>query len=1335
NNIATDQSYLLVGDNGSVPKWLVTGAPAGQHNILSRIWKVQERGTIGSVKLSFFAPRSGFNTVLPQGNETGKLYLTISPDAVFNDNNNTVLPLTFDGKYWTANADLTSGQFFTIYKEVDYPGGIVTAPMVWYRADVPGPTPTTKWYDQGVSDGDVTATAAFTDPKTSTRLANYNPSYTFDGVKFFTSAVSDLSFLIADQDLFGVSMQTSTGTTGLKLFFGLGTNATSYARNAIGFSNNRPAFLNTGTNGVDYIGMSTNTTGLNWQLLQGSRTASTVTQSSWGEAGFQTSSVASGVTIGTLDHISVGTHRYAGSQNSIFDGWVPEVMAFGQTLTTDQRNRVRTYLGLKYGITLDHNYFDGTGTGTGTLIWDRVANNGFNKNIFGIGRDDIQRLHQRQSRSINPQQLLIIGNNNTIGTLNDASTGNDISTNKSYLILGDDGADLSLNYTPVQGKYYFNRKWKLQETGTIGSVKIRVPAFGNTSSTNTLPNFSGSALINNSDVYLAVDNDGNFSNGGTTFTKMTAVGTGTTAAYEVNIDLTSASPFLMLAVDQLTTDTDSDDIKDVDDIDDDNDGVLDITEYGTCANNFDFSSTRLGTASNTYTINGTSVTQVSTQTWNNGSDVNGNVALGGTHAITLSFNKPTQLRFLHANNTSASFINTNKWTITSGGSIFRFTDQKTELNVSSNTLGATSFTTKSATNNDAESWVMITSPVTSIRILADYPSTATVSDLRIQMICDVDTDADGQVNRLDLDSDGDTCPDAREAAASSSATAATFKFTGNVGTNGLVNTLETTADNGVLNYNSVYSTFALNNILIRCLDNDNDGITDAVDLDDDNDGVLDIDEQVSCTYPAHSINTLTYTGNGTVTSPDATTINSSHGSVWVSKYSTQNFKLPIHLEWTTNTSGIGMFGLLPVPNTQTVSNWNDGGYKVYHDASTIYGYFPKAWNFTKTYVANTKMEIDISTSGLVTVKQNGILIRKFQGVIADYKLTVSSYSSKTYSNVKLTSYSISGTCVELDTDGDGIVNRYDLDSDDDGCNDAVEAGAASVTAQVPFTGSVGANGVPDLLETSSESGLVSYENTYDAFALTKTKIVCEDTDSDGVFNHLDIDDDNDGVLDIEEQKTCVYQDEILDDLAFTGNTIVSAYDNLIVVNAPGSSWTSSYSNTLFKLPLHLEFTTDVSGSAMIGLLPVSGTQTVSNWTDGSYKFYVSGSSYYGKMPSTSWNFSGTYTANTRFEIDITEQGILTAKIGGNVLHRVQVPVEKYRLVLSSPSTTEKTFSNVKFSEWGTDAVCTDMDTDKDGIVNRLDIDSDGDGCNDGVEAGAVLKTVTVPITTPVGTNG
>ena len=30
--------------------------------------------------------------------------------------------------------------------------------------------------------------------------------------------------------------------------------------------------------------------------------------------------------------------------------------------------------------------------------------------------------------------------------------------------------------------------------------------------------------------------------------------------------------------------------------------------------------------------------------------------------------------------------------------------------------------------------------------------------------------------------------------------------------------------------------------------------------------------------------------------------------------------------------------------------------------------------------------------------------------------------------------------MDEDLDGDGLINRYDLDSDNDGCSDAVEAG-------------------------------------------------------------------------------------------------------------------------------------------------------------------------------------------------------------------------------------------------------------------------------------------------------
>jgi hypothetical protein len=163
NNIATDKSFLMVGDNGAVPKWSATGAPAGQNIILSRIWKVQETGTIGSVKLSFYSGKAGTPTVIPNASAADvKLNLYISPDAVFNDNNNTVVALTFDGKYWNANVDLTNGQFFTLVKDIDGPGCIDVGPVLWFKANQPGATPTTVWEDQSGNAGDVTAPTGVT---------------------------------------------------------------------------------------------------------------------------------------------------------------------------------------------------------------------------------------------------------------------------------------------------------------------------------------------------------------------------------------------------------------------------------------------------------------------------------------------------------------------------------------------------------------------------------------------------------------------------------------------------------------------------------------------------------------------------------------------------------------------------------------------------------------------------------------------------------------------------------------------------------------------------------------------------------------------------------------------------------------------------------------------------------------------------------------------------------------------------------------------------------------------------------------------------------------------
>lgn len=97
----------------------------------------------------------------------------------------------------------------------------------------------------------------------------------------------------------------------------------------------------------------------------------------------------------------------------------------------------------------------------------------------------------------------------------------------------------------------------------------------------------------------------------------------------------------------------------------------------------------------------------------------------------------------------------------------------------------------------------------------------------------------------------------------------------------------------------------------------------------------------------------------------------------------------------------------------------------------------------------------------------------------------------------------------LDSDNDGILNDVDLDGDNDGIYDIVEAGNGNLDLNndgridVGF-GSVGSNGVFDVIETTPDSGVLA------------PAYVGPDTDSDGDEDAMDFDSDGDGCLDVIE---------------------------------------------------------------------------------------------------------------------------------------------------------------------------------------------------------------------------
>ncbi|MDY2587805.1 LamG-like jellyroll fold domain-containing protein [Winogradskyella aquimaris] len=191
--------------------------------------------------------------------------------------------------------------------------------------------------------------------------------------------------------------------------------------------------------------------------------------------------------------------------NGSFDGRIAEVITYSATNNdgdlTQARNRIQSYLAIKYGITLGVN---GTSqdyvNSDGTVIWDQSANSGYNYDIAGIGRDDVSELNQKQSRSVNDatdgtgriEGVITMGLTDIYDTNSENKNLNPTSFgDKEFLMWGSNGADLNLAASTITVNMSagispalttnvsftaMQRIWKVVESGgDIPRVKVRIP--------------------------------------------------------------------------------------------------------------------------------------------------------------------------------------------------------------------------------------------------------------------------------------------------------------------------------------------------------------------------------------------------------------------------------------------------------------------------------------------------------------------------------------------------------------------------------------------------------------------------------------------------------------------------------------------------------------------------------------------------------------------------------------------------------------------------------------------------------------------------------------------
>ncbi len=541
-----------------------------------------------------------------------------------------------------------------------------------------------------------------------------------------------------------------------------------------------------------------------------------------------------------------GTNRY-------WNGPIAEIITFQNPNSATQQNIVESYLGIKYGISVGHDYL----AADGTIIWNRTTNSTYHNNVFGLGRSDSQGLHQRQAFSTAYNgKFITLGNNSILGATNSTSIGNDLATDNSYLLLGDNNAFVIYDDVLTGDYYPLLRKWKVNNTGVTAATKISVPAFGNTANVS-LPN-SAIQLYDSETVYfvLDTDGDGNFSNA--TFTAMTKVGTGITATWQINQALPN-NAVIGFAVKRNLNDSDSDGVLDVTDIDDDNDGILDSQEQVSCYSfgkniatvNFSGSSVDNSTINSITTNTPAWTSSYSTENFSlplslkfnriskEGSAMFGLIPAGSSTQTPTNYTDNAYKFYIALTQVYGYF-----------GTSWNFNQAVTGSEEYSIDISATGYVTvkidgvqKHAFQGVNSAYKLAVSAGSSSQLLSNIRLTnATYPEKTICL--DQDTDNDGIPNRLDLDSDADGCSDAYEAGTTTSTSANYAHPSAGVGTNGFANSLESTTDNGI--YNGTYTfIYTIDKNTKACLDSDGDTIADISDLDDDNDGVLDSEECVA----------------------------------------------------------------------------------------------------------------------------------------------------------------------------------------------------------------------------------------------------------------------------------------------------------------------------------------------------------------------------------------------------------------------------------------------------------------------------------------------------------
>ncbi len=585
-----------------------------------------------------------------------------------------------------------------------------------------------------------------------------------------------------------------------------------------------------------------------------------------------------------------------------------------------------------------------------------------------------------------------------------------------------------------------------------------------------------------------------------------------------------------------------------------------------------------------------------------------------------------------------------------------------------------------------------------------------------------DPDGDGVVNSNDGDSDNDGLADTSEDGGTG------IDPSGDIDGDGLANYEDEDIDgDGVLN-TSESGTFALaddnSDGVLDAFDYDLDGVPDFLDLDSDNDGIADVvelgltdsdedgtlDEGSGLTdangngfedqYDPGCVNVTggTFTGNATSVFSETGLVLASTNATGASD-DTGTFLDDVTDELVLQMDATILGGQNIDVINQTFSGASNGQFLI--DQST------DGTNFENAQVLTTT-SIGTFTTGTYTLTADALYIRirlnvdpgNFHGIDAlEYDYTVAGGNPCAVTGVAVT---------PADTDSDGIPDYQDIDSDNDGIVDNVEA-QASATYVAPVDADADGDGLFDVYDEDVAVGNALAPINTDATG--SADYLDADADDDGVDDNIEgFDSDQDGFAAWDTDNDNDIADEVGQSVDLDSDGLWDIYDTNSgigsVANITGSS--STLQDTDADATPDFRDTDDDDDGIATNL---EDTNTNSNFAD-------------------DFTQGGGSTPNYLFDPDVDGDNVLDQNDADSDNDGVLNTDEYNSAVYASSGTPfddadgdgiynyldDADVNNTSFTDANGDGVDDQVDEDRDGVPNFFDLDSDNDGILDAIEA-------------------